>query len=80
MYVCVCNGVTDKQIIKAAEQGASSLQDLSDELNVATCCGRCANCAKKVLREAHSRNMPHTTSHTRSHEHPVMMMSSTAFA
>lgn len=47
MYVCVCNGVTDKQIIKAADGGATTLQDLSDELNVATCCGRCATCAKK---------------------------------
>lgn len=56
MYVCVCNGVTDKQIIRAAENGAMTLQDLSDELKVATCCGRCANCAKKVLHEAHSRN------------------------
>jgi len=55
MYVCVCNSVTDKQIIKAAEEGATSLKDLSEELNVATCCGRCATCAKKVLREAHSR-------------------------
>jgi bacterioferritin-associated ferredoxin len=56
MYVCVCNGVTDKQIIQAAENGAMTLQDLSDELKVATCCGRCSSCAKKVLQEAHSRN------------------------
>jgi bacterioferritin-associated ferredoxin len=56
MYVCVCNGVTDKQIIKAVEEGASTLQDLSEELNVATCCGRCASCAKKVMREAHFQN------------------------
>ena len=71
MYVCVCNGVTDKQIIKAAEEGASTLQDLSDELNVATCCGRCASCAKKVLREAHGRNQ--------TYEQPITMHS-TAFA
>ena len=44
------------EIIEAAEQGASSLEDLSQELNVATCCGRCASCAKKVLRDAHSRD------------------------
>lgn len=56
MYVCVCNGVTDKQIIKAAENGAMTLQDLSEELKVATCCGRCSSCAKKVLQEVHSRN------------------------
>jgi len=66
MFVCVCNGVTDKQIIKAAEAGASSLQDLSDELDVATCCGRCATCAKKVLRDVHSRSQ--------ATEQPVYMM------
>lgn len=54
MYVCVCNAVTDKDIIKAAENGASSLEDLSDELAVATCCGRCATCAKGLLRQANS--------------------------
>lgn len=52
MYVCICNSVTDREIIKAAENGASSLEDLSNELNVATCCGRCANCAKKLLRQS----------------------------
>jgi len=51
MYVCVCHSVTDRDIIKAAENGASSLEDLSNELNVATCCGRCATCAKGLLRQ-----------------------------
>ncbi len=68
MFVCVCNSVTDKQIIKAAEEGAATLQDLSDELNVATCCGRCANCAKKVLRDAHS--------HSQNYEQPILMAAS----
>ena len=71
MYICVCNAITDKQIIKAAEGGASTLQDLKDELKVATCCGRCATCANKVLREVHSRNQ--------NHEQPIMMHSA-AFA
>lgn len=52
MYVCICNSVTDRDIITAAENGASSLKDLSDELNVATCCGRCASCAKGLLRQS----------------------------
>lgn len=51
MYVCICHSVTDRDIIKAAEKGAACLQDLSDTLNVATCCGRCANCAKNILKE-----------------------------
>ncbi len=51
MYVCICHSVTDRDIIKAAEKGAASLQDLSDALNVATRCGRCASCAKNILKE-----------------------------
>ncbi len=52
MYVCVCNAVTDKDIREAAEQGAHTLEALSERLKVATCCGRCADCARRVLHEA----------------------------
>ena len=52
MYVCICNSVTDRQIRQAADQGACSLADLQAQLKVATCCGRCADCARAVLDEA----------------------------
>jgi bacterioferritin-associated ferredoxin len=52
MYVCVCNAVTDRDIREAAEQGVRTLEGLGEQLNVATCCGRCADCARQVLHEA----------------------------
>lgn len=52
MYVCVCNGVTERDIHKAVRDGATSLEDLGAQLRVATCCGRCAGCAEDVLYEA----------------------------
>lgn len=52
MFVCVCNAVTDTHIKSAVEDGASTLADLRDQLDVATCCGKCAGCAKQVLNEA----------------------------
>lgn len=52
MYVCVCNQVTDHQIREAAGRGIGSVDELSAELKVATCCGRCRDCAQRVLREA----------------------------
>jgi len=55
MYICICNAVTDRDIMKAVDKGASSLQDLSDELKVATCCGRCADCANNLLQQACNR-------------------------
>ena len=51
MYVCICNAVTDRQIRQARDNGACSVEDLGRELKVATCCGRCADCARKILCE-----------------------------
>jgi bacterioferritin-associated ferredoxin len=56
MFVCICNQVTDKQICSAVNEGASSIDDLSNMLNLGTCCGKCKSCAKKVLREAIKEN------------------------
>lgn len=54
MYVCVCNRVSDKEIHQAVIRGVDSLESLKKELNVATCCGRCADCARQVMQEASS--------------------------
>jgi bacterioferritin-associated ferredoxin len=51
MYVCLCNAVTDREIRQCADLGARTLSDLGDALGVATCCGRCADTADRVLRE-----------------------------
>lgn len=51
MYVCLCNSVTDSEIKKAIAQGASSLEDLQNELGVAVNCGRCGDCARKLLEQ-----------------------------
>ena len=61
MYVCVCNAVTDKDIIQAAEKGACSLRDLREELNVATCCGRCATCARGLLRQCNKQSVSYSS-------------------
>lgn len=52
MYVCLCNAVTDRQIREAVDQGATRVRDLRRELGVASCCGRCATCARDVLRQS----------------------------
>jgi len=57
MFVCICNQVTDKQIRRAAQEGVCSIEGLSNELNVGTCCGKCKGCAKQVLRDALLDNM-----------------------
>jgi bacterioferritin-associated ferredoxin len=52
MYVCVCNAVTDREIRGAVKLGITTMEDLSATLGVATCCGRCRDCAKQVLADA----------------------------
>lgn len=54
MYVCLCQGITDRQIREAVGEGAVTMRKLRLELGVASCCGRCAPHAKQVLDEARS--------------------------
>ena len=51
MYICLCHGVSDKKIEQAIDQGARSMRDLSTELKVGSQCGKCCNCAKKILNQ-----------------------------
>ncbi|MHB1083549.1 MAG: bacterioferritin-associated ferredoxin [Thiobacillus sp.] len=53
MYVCLCNNVTDTDIRHLVRtEGVSSMRELREHLGVATQCGKCAKCAKDVLRDA----------------------------
>lgn len=49
MYICLCHGVTEKQIGQAVERGARRLKDLRSSLRVTDQCGRCASCARQCL-------------------------------
>lgn len=51
MFICLCNGVTDSQIRRAASAGVTSLDALQDELGVAGQCGQCSDAAIAVLAE-----------------------------
>ena len=51
MIVCVCNNISEKKIHHAVDAGMSTMSDLRTHLNVGTCCGKCAGCARQVLRE-----------------------------
>ena len=51
MYICICNAVTDKDIVLAISNGATSIKDLNQQLKVGTCCGSCVPCAKKIIKK-----------------------------
>lgn len=52
MFICLCQGVTDRQIQSAVAEGAASLRDLRLRLGIARDCGACAADALKCLRAA----------------------------
>lgn len=49
MYVCVCNGITTRDIEACVADGARTLSDLKERLGIATGCGQCAQCAEELL-------------------------------
>lgn len=51
MYICLCQGVTDRQVREAAENGCQSMRQLGKDLGVGRQCGRCAASAREILRE-----------------------------
>jgi bacterioferritin-associated ferredoxin len=48
MYICLCAGVTDRQIRELCAQRATTFPEVCRRLNVARQCGRCAEAAKEA--------------------------------
>ncbi|WP_049721518.1 bacterioferritin-associated ferredoxin [Gilvimarinus polysaccharolyticus] len=51
MYVCLCKGITDRQIEAAVHDGADSLGKLRKTLGVASQCGKCSSLTREILDE-----------------------------
>ena len=51
MYICLCHGITEKQIRSCVQSGARTLCDLRGQLGVATQCGSCESQASVLLDE-----------------------------
>lgn len=53
MYVCICNGVTDRQIREAAASGCSSVSELTMRTGCGANCGSCLSIAAEMLADYH---------------------------
>lgn len=51
MYICLCKGITDQDIVAEMEQGARNLRDINKRLGVGSQCGSCCQSAKEVIQE-----------------------------
>ena len=56
MYVCICHGVTDREIRTCIAEGANSVRALRAKLKVGTQCGKCACHVRALLEEETSRS------------------------
>lgn len=52
MYVCICNAVTENELLAAVDEGATSLNELMRATGAGTCCGSCTDEAERLLEES----------------------------
>lgn len=50
MYVCLCKGITDKQIKQLViESGVGSMRELKKHLDISSQCGNCSKVASQII-------------------------------
>jgi bacterioferritin-associated ferredoxin len=54
VFVCICNGITERQIREEIARGATSLPELTAALGIASGCGTCAEYARELLETSSS--------------------------
>lgn len=63
MIVCVCHRVSDRDIERHVSNGCASFDELQMDSGVASCCGRCMDCAQSVFNSAVGQQRPHAHGH-----------------
>ncbi len=58
MYVCICNGITDRDIRDAVRGGAHDLESLAAATGCSTVCGSCGALAEELLQETRRETLP----------------------
>lgn len=51
VYVCICRGVTEKQIRQVTQQQGCSMQELAVSMGIGADCGCCKEYACQLLEE-----------------------------
>jgi bacterioferritin-associated ferredoxin len=52
VYICLCNGFTDRQVRSTIEDSASSVAQVYTALGCAPRCGKCVPVVREMLRGA----------------------------
>ena len=51
MYVCICNGITERQVREVAAAGCRSVAELTMRTGAGAGCGSCLELAAQILDE-----------------------------
>ena len=51
MYVCICLGVTDRQIIQSIDDGQNTVEGIRSTTGAGGCCGACVSVVEDILKE-----------------------------
>ncbi len=57
MYICVCFGITDKAIQRAAADGVRDVAELTMRTGLGSNCGSCREMASDILNETHAASL-----------------------
>ena len=58
MYVCICHGITDRDVRKAASEGCHELHELTMRTGLGSGCGSCVGLAGELLEQARTQVFP----------------------
>ena len=56
MYVCLCNGLTDRDIRRAGDQGHCTVAAAYCSLGAEVCCGQCVPMARALINKQAALN------------------------
>lgn len=54
MYVCLCNAVTDTELVEAFEAGMDDIDEVGVMLGAGSCCGTCRVFVEELLNDFHT--------------------------
>jgi len=62
MYVCCCNGVTDRQIIQALDENETlTLSELNNKFGIGKRCGKCIKEVRNIFDESLTRQKKYSS-------------------
>ena len=59
MIVCICQRVSDRDIVRVVREGANCFESVQIETGVAVRCGCCRDCAREVFDKACGERAAH---------------------